>query len=222
MAGLIVMLTKDDKTVANACNLFNQIKTCPLHGVGFKDIGLRYTEMQKLATAIKKSGKKFYFEIVSTEDAEKSVQKGLKLGADAIMGGKFNDETLRILQKTKIEYYPYAGKFSERPCQLLGDIQQIIAEAKEITKKDVSGITLLAYRYPETQKLLENFINQINSNLIIAGNIDDTQKIKTMQQLPVQAFTIGTALINNEFPAKNNIRAQVEFVIKEMRKWGKR
>jgi indole-3-glycerol phosphate synthase len=104
----------------------------------------------------------------------------------------------------------------------LGDIQQIIAEAKEIAKKDVSGITLLAYRYPETQKLLENFINQINSNLIIAGNIDDTQKIKTMQQLPVQAFTIGTALINNEFPAKNNIRAQVEFVIKEMRKWGKR
>jgi hypothetical protein len=43
-----------------------------------------------------------------------------------------------------------------------------------------------------------------------------------MQKLPVEAFTIGTAFVDEEFPAEKNMRAQIEFVLKEMKKWGKK
>jgi len=222
VAKLIVMLTKDDKTIANAADILGEIIDLSFHGIGFKDVGLSSKEMHNLASAIKKSGKQFYFEIVSDGDMQNSVQKGLNLGADAIMGGVFSNEILQKLELEGVEYYPYAGDFTERPCQLLGKIPEIITDTKNIVSKGAKGITLLAYRHKNPEALLRSFTQEVNTNLIVAGSINSSPKICKMQQLPVNAFTIGTALVDEEFPTEKNMRAQIEFVLKEMKKWGKK
>jgi hypothetical protein len=222
MTELIVMLTKEDKTIANALDVFGKICDLPFHGIGFKDVGLDQLEMQKLASDIKESGKKFYFEIVSDGNATASVEKAIDLGAEAIMGGAFDSEILKRVELEKVEYYPYAGDFTERPCQLLGDVSEIIEDAQNIVNSGAKGITLLAYRHQQPKKLLQKFTQNVNTNLIVAGSIDDTHKIRNMQKLPVEAFTIGTAFVDEEFPAEKNMRAQIEFVLKEMKKWGKK
>ncbi|MDY6915126.1 MAG: hypothetical protein SVM86_02250, partial [Candidatus Cloacimonadota bacterium] len=170
MADLIVMLTKDDETVPNAKTLFEKIRHLPFHGIGFKDVGIGWPEMKDLAAAIKQTDKKFYFEIVSEGVMKNSVQKALNLKADVIMGGNY-DETISKAKK-KAEYYPYVGKFSERPCQLYGKIEEIVKETKMIANKNIEGITLLAYRHSCPEKLLGSICQQIDTKLIVAGSVD--------------------------------------------------
>ena len=90
-----------------------------------------------------------FLEVV--EYTEKEGLEGAKLavecGCDILMGTVFFDSINEFCKSNNLKYMPFVGKVTQRPSILEGDINEIIAEAKEYQKKGVYGFDLLGYRY---------------------------------------------------------------------------
>src|SRR5262245_50090769 len=89
MPEFIFMLTRDDCTIGDALAVYEDVRETALHYVGFKDIGLRFDQLVDLTSAIRDDGRKVVLEIVSEhkEDELRSVETGVRLGVDYLLGG---------------------------------------------------------------------------------------------------------------------------------------
>ena len=67
---LIVMLTHNDQTVADAQELFNRLKAAPVDHWGFKDVDLPEGQMKELVQDMNHAGKTTYLEVVSLSEEE--------------------------------------------------------------------------------------------------------------------------------------------------------
>ena len=125
------MLTHHDVTVPNAIEVFKEIQDTEVTCVGIKDIGLTLHETNILFDLMRKKGKKIFFEVVSEnkEDAIQSAKNAMTLDVDYLVGGKYVEETLRLL-KGRVRYMPYVGRVLGHPCQLSGEIDEIVADAR--------------------------------------------------------------------------------------------
>ena len=57
---------------------------------------------------------------------------------------------LRILAGSDVKYCPFPGRIEGHPSILLGTVEEIAQDAKQLTALDgVFGLDLLAYRHPE-------------------------------------------------------------------------
>ena len=70
MTKFLFMLTHHDVTVANAIEVFQEIKNTGLECIGFKDIGLEEDELLKLIDLMKKEKMKIFLEVVSYSKEE--------------------------------------------------------------------------------------------------------------------------------------------------------
>ena len=78
----------------------------------------------------------------------------------------------------------------------------------------IHGINLLLYRYTgNVNLLLDRATDTLKIPLIVAGSIDDFEKIGQMKRKNVWAFTIGGAILEKKFAPGKNIKEQVTAVL---------
>ncbi len=216
----ILMLTKNDLTIKNASDVFDEIKNTGVQHIGFKDIGLPMDELEVLVQKMKKQGMKTYLEVVSESEAAnlRSVKNALQLGVDNLIGGTYVEQTLKLLKEVKTgpKYYPYIGKIIGHPCLLRGTIDEIAADGKKKEALGIDGINLLAYRYDgDIEKLVISVLRSVKVPLIVAGSIDSFERVHRMIQLKVDGFTIGGAVLDKKFVANGSLSDQVKAVLKK-------
>ena len=214
---LIVMLTHNDKTVKNSFKIFEECRNSKAKLWGFKEKPLPVDEMKKLYKYMKKCGKMTFLEVV--EYTEKEGLEGAKLavecGCDILMGTVFFDSINEFCKSNNLKYMPFVGKVTQRPSILEGDINEIIAEAKEYQKKGVYGFDLLGYRYVgDAVELNKKFVEEIEIPVCLAGSINSYVRLDEVKNVKPWAFTIGSAFFENKFDGtfKEQINKVYEYI----------
>jgi tryptophan synthase alpha subunit len=203
MSHFIFMLTKDDRTVADAVQVYAGLSRSPLRYVGFKDIGLPLDELKALARLIKNDGKQVMLEVVSTSrEAEiRSVEAAIEIGVDYLLGGRHADDATRLLKGSGIRYFPFAGHTVGHPTKLTGSIDEIVEDAMRLAAlPGVDGLDLLAYRFAgDVEALTKRVVQAVTVPVIAAGSIDSAERVQAMRQAGAWAFTVGSAVFDGSF-----------------------
>ena len=192
---LIVMLTYNDKTAANAPEIFESCRSCKADYFGFKEEDLPLPEMKKLFAEIKKCGKKTALEVVAYDEEHclAGAQMAVDCGCDFLMGTMFYDSVLELCKKHGMRYMPYVGKVYDRPSVLGGTIDGMIAEANSLIEKGADGFDLLAYRYTgDAHELIRRFVSEVKAPVCLAGSVDSYEKLDEILEVSPWSFTIGS------------------------------
>jgi hypothetical protein len=217
MAEFIFMLTWHDATVPDALAVYDEIRTLPLRYVGFKDIGQPVDVLRRLTEEMHADGREVMLEVVSEtiEDELRSVAAAREIGVDWVLGGTHPDEVLPLLGGSGIRYCPFPGIVTGHPSVLTGTIEGIAESARSLTARPgVHGLDLLAYRYAgDVERLVTAVLAASAGPVIAAGSVDSVARIQGLDRLGVWAFTVGSAIFENQFPAPANVREQVACVL---------
>ena len=218
MIEFIFMLTHSDRTVPNARAVYDEIRDCNLHYVGFKDIGLPIAELRALSEAIRADGREVMLEVVSEakEDELRSIRSALEIGVDWLLGGTHPEEALQILGGADgIRYCPFPGRVIGHPSLLRGTIDEIASDADRLTSlPGVHGLDLLAYRHAgPVEPIIEAVVRASRGPVVVAGSIVSEEQIRAVTRLGAWGFTIGGAAFDGVLPASPDIRSQVEWAL---------
>jgi hypothetical protein len=209
---LIVMLTHHDQTVSNALELFEHTKEFPITHWGFKDVGLPPDEMRTVVTAMKDAGKITFLEVVSLSEAEGLRGAGLavELGFDILMGTVYYPSIGDYLRDKPIHYYPFPGHVHSHPSILDGEIDEIVAHARELEGYGVHGLDLLTYRYNgEATHLLKQVVAATQVPVVSAGSIASFERINEVWDTGAWGFTIGSAFFDRKFVPNGSFEENV-------------
>ncbi len=214
------MLTKDDQTVKNAHEVYQQVRHLGLSCVGFKDIGLPFEQLKALAQAIRDDGREVYLEVVSLDRAAeiRSAQAAVDIGVDCLLGGTHPDDVLPVIHGTGIKYWPFPGKIIGHPSLLRGSRDEIVASASALGERaGVYGLDLLAYRFDgDVPELVKYVIEATQVPVIAAGSVNSLERIGTLAQLGVWGFTVGSAVFEGVFGS--GLDAQLKTILAASRK----
>ena len=111
MPEFIFMLTHDDKTVANALEVYDDLRDLPLSYVGFKDVGVPHDTLRELTRRMHADGREVMLEVVSesAEDELRSVAAAADIGVDWVLGGTHPDEAIAALEGADVALLPVPG-----------------------------------------------------------------------------------------------------------------
>ncbi len=199
---LIVMLTRNDMTVADAPEIFRKYKDTEASCWGIKEDGLPKEEMKALCSEIKGCGKHAMLEVVAYEEDAclESARFAVECGFEVLLGTLFFDSVKDLCNKAGIMYMPFVGHVHDRPSILDGDIDAMIAQANDYLDKGANGIDLLAYRYTgDYHELIRRFTSEVNGPVCIAGSINTYERLDEIKAATPWSFTIGSAFFNKEF-----------------------
>lgn len=217
---IIVMLTRNDKTVKNALEVFEQCKDLPVDFWGFKDVGLSTPKMKELHFAMKKAEKKTFLEVVTyTPDA---CMAGARLAVefcfDYLMGTIFYPEVWKFLKNKPIQYFPFVGEVSDSPSILKGSIESMLTQAAEFVEMGIPGVDLLAYRFVvgDPELLAKDFVAAADLKVVVAGSISSPERITVINSINPWAFTMGSALFNKNFVRDASFRDNLSRVVEIM------
>ncbi len=216
----IFMLTWQDRTVDDCLDILAQIAPLGLKHVGFKDIGVDPQTLAALNAGIKALGSTSYLEVVATspEAALHSARMGVQIGVDCLLGGTQATETLKILEKSRIKYYPFPGIPVGHPTLLGGDAALVEAQSAAFVAQGCAGVDLLAYRATEADPIdLVKAARRglgADKSLICAGAVDSPARIAALAQAGADAFTIGSAAFDGSFaPHAGGLIAQLKEIL---------
>src|SRR3954451_16515702 len=193
------MLTRDDKTLTDARDVYASIAGTGVRHVGCKDVGLPREELQALMSDIKSNGHTTHLEVVSeTEEATlASARAAAEIGPDHLIGGTLIEPVQEILEGTGIKLWPYVGGIVGHPCLLRGTVDEIVADTERAAALGVDGINLLAYRYDgDVEALVEAVVGAPDLPVICAGSVDSAERIRALERCGAWGFTIGTAALD--------------------------
>jgi hypothetical protein len=204
MAHFVLMLTKDDRTVPNALEVYEEeVHDTAVAHVGFKDIGLSFSEMNALVARIHADARRAMLEVVSTSPEEelRSVRAAIEMGVDYLLGGRYVSDVLPLLAGTSIRYFPFCGNTVGHPTRLVGTIDETVADARRLARlPGVHGLDLLAYRFAgDAQELTRRVVEAIGVPVLAAGSIDRPERVRAVCDAGVWGFTVGTALFEGKF-----------------------
>jgi DNA-binding NarL/FixJ family response regulator len=202
----IFMLTRSDRTIADAGDRLPAVLAAGIRHIGFKDIGLPFADLQKLAQTIKAAGATLYLEVVSLDAVSEaaSARAGIALGIDVLMGGTRPEVVLPLLAGTGIRYYPFPGDIIGHPSRLTGTVDSIVASAIGLAANEgVHGLDLLAYRFEGDVPALVHAVCAAVAPkpVIVAGSLDRAERIRAVLAQGAAGFTVGTAALDGRFPA---------------------
>ncbi len=204
----IFMLTRHDKTIADALEQLPTVLAAGVRHIGFKDIGLPWAALQRLADAIRAAGAVSYLEVVSQDAASElaSARAAGALGVDVLMGGTRPEAVLPLLRSTPIRYYPFAGQVVGHPSVLQGTVADVVASARRIAALEgVHGLDLLAYRFEgdsaDVPALIAAVCAAVGKPVVVAGSIDRAERIAAVVAGRAAGFTVGTAALDGTFEA---------------------
>lgn len=219
----IFMLTRGDRTVADALQHLGTARSLGIRDIGFKDIGLPLAQLKGLGQAIRQRGATSYLEVVSLDRASEiaSARAAVDIGVDVLLGGTHVDDVLPLLAGTGIRYYPFPGRITGHPSVLEGSIEDIVASARALAARPgVHGLDLLAYRSgQDVPALMAAVCAAVDKPLIMAGSIDTPQRIAMVKQAGAAGFTIGTAALDGKYPAEGpDLRSQLAAIVGDVRR----
>jgi Histidine biosynthesis protein len=216
MAHFILMLTKDDCTVPNALEVYEEIHDTALAHVGFKDIGLSLDEMKALVARIHADDRRAMLEVVSTsrEEELRSVRAAIEIGVDYLLGGRYVLDALPLLASTSIRYFPFCGKTVGHPTRLVGTIDETVADACRLAQlPGVHGLDLLAYRFAgDAPELTRRVVEAMDIPVLAAGSIDRPERVRAVCDAGVWGFTVGSALFEGKF-VTNLLQQQIRSLV---------
>ena len=202
-AVFVFMLTRHDRTIADASERLEEALDAGVRHIGFKDIGLPMSDLVKLADRIHAAGGRAYLEVVSLDEASEiaSANSAVTLGVDVLMGGTRPSAVLPMIAGSGIEYFPFPGQIVGHPSQLAGTISDIVESAKTLAAlKGVDGLDLLAYRFAgDVGELITRVRAAVTKPLIVAGSIDRPERIQAVVSAGAWGFTVGTAALDGCF-----------------------
>lgn len=199
---LVVMLTYNDFTVANAAEVFEECKHSKAQFWGFKEHPLPIDDMKRLYAYMKECGKTTFLEVVSYTEHEglEGARIAVECGCDVLMGTVFHDSINEYCIEHNLKYMPFVGNISGRPSVLEGTVEGMIAEAKNYLAKGVYGFDLLGYRFTgDAAALNEAFVKSVDAPVCLAGSIDSYQKLDEVKKASPWTFTIGSAFFDKKF-----------------------
>ena len=202
MPELIVMLTQNDYTIANACEIFEVCKQSDAEFWGMKEKGIDFDQMKQLFNTIKQCGKKGVLEVVAYTEQEglRGAQIAAECKCDILLGTRFYDSINLFCKENNIKYMPFVGDISGRPSVLTGNVEDMVAQATEYVEKGAYGVDLLSYRYDgDPIYLSEELVNKTNACVCIAGSINDYEKLEQVINIAPAYFTIGGAFYERRF-----------------------
>jgi hypothetical protein len=224
----IFMLTREDKTVEDCLELFDLIAPLGLRHVGFKDVGVSFEVLEKLAAKIRASGATSYLEVVSTskESCLRSAQLGRDLGIDRLLGGTNVEEMLAILKGSQTAYYPFPGRPHGHPTQLAGSPADVETHCQAFRNAGCPGVDLLAYRSIDADpiEMVKAARRGLQDGyLIVAGSVTSVDRIRAIKEAGADAFTIGTAVFDGSYsPSNGSILSQLSAIMSDCRAIGLR
>lgn len=201
---LIVMLTRNDRTVEDAYSVFQQCRESKVEYWGLKEKPLPLQQMKSLYAYMKDCGKKTVLEVVAYTEKEcmQGAETAAEFGCDILMGTVFSDPVNELCKSCGIRYMPFVGEVSQRPTVLRGSLESMVAEAQDYLAKGVYGIDLLGYRYTGNAKeLMEGFVSRVSAPVCVAGSINSYSRLDEIKRISPAAFTIGSAFFENRFGA---------------------
>ena len=216
MIEFIFMLTRDDKTLTDARDVYASIAGTGVRHVGCKDVGLPREELQALMSDIKGNGHTTHLEVVSeSEEATlASARAAAEIGPDYLIGGTLIEPVQEILEGTGIRFFPYVGRILGHPCLLRGSIDEIADDARRAEQLGVDGINLLAYRYDgDVDALVEAVVDATSLPVIAAGSVDSQARIQALDERGVWAFTIGTAALDGVLVPGRPLEDQLRYAL---------
>jgi hypothetical protein len=216
LAEFIFMLTRDDRTVPDARQIYQAVARTGIHHVGCKDLGLPREELAGLLEDIRANGHTSYLEVVSeTEEATlQSAQVAAEIGPDHLIGGTLIEPVQEIIRGTGVRFFPYIGRVIDHPCLLRGTIEEIVEDARRAEQLGVDGINLLAYRYDgDVERLVEAVVGAISVPVIAAGSVDSAARIQALVDRGVWGFTIGTAALDGKLVEGAPLPEQLRYVL---------
>jgi hypothetical protein len=214
----VFMLTHHDATVANARQVYDQVRGTGLRYVGFKDIGATPDELAGITTAAHADGLEVMLEVVSTsEDAEiRSISAAGSIGVDWVLGGTHPDKGREILAGTGARYCPFPGTVVDHPSVLKGEIGEIAEHARRLTATPgIDGLDLLAYRHTSADPvaLVRAVVAAASGPVIVAGSIASFGQICDIAAAGAWGFTIGGAIFEALLPGGPEIADQIKAVL---------
>jgi len=217
----IFMLTRNDRTVADASQQLQIALSLGVRHIGFKDIGLPLEQLKGLNAAIKAGRATSYLEVVSLDRESEivSAKAAAEIGVDVLLGGTRVDDVLPIVNGTGIQYFPFPGRITGHPSVLEGTIEEIVESARAISGRDgVHGLDLLAYRSGENvPELMKAVCAAVSKPVYIAGSIDTRERIAVVQGVGAAGFTIGTAALDGKYPANGkDVPSQLTAIIRDV------
>lgn len=214
----IFMLTSHDRTVDDALAVYRDLAGGRLRLAGFKDVGASPDTLRALTDAMHDDGRPAFLEVVSTSRDEelRSIETGLSIGVDYLLGGTHVDDALLLLRGEKVRYFPFPGTVVGHPSELCGTIDEIAGHAARMTSAEgVHGLDLLAYRNRgvDPASLVGAVVAATPSPVIVAGSIESEGRINAVAKAGAWGFTIGQAIFTGRLPGAPSIAAQVDWVL---------
>lgn len=211
---LVVMLTDNDYTIADARKAFEQCRHSLATHWGMKEKPLPAEEMRSLYALMKECGKTTVLEVVGYD--LKAAMEGAQLagycGCNILMGTKFFPAVADYCRSRGILYFPFAGEIEGRPSVLGGEIEEIVAECRECLSAGADGIDLLGYRYRGDAEMLNaTVVESLDAPVCIAGSIDSYERLRRIAAIRPAYFTIGSAFFQNRFGG--SIAQQIDKVV---------
>lgn len=197
---LIVMLTHHDATALDSKEIFLEAKDAPCNYWGFKDVGLPEAQMRDLVSCMKDAGKTTFIEILAYTEEEclKSVQLAVDCGFDYVLGTHYFKSILDLTNANHIKYLPFIGKRKEH--RLYGEIDEIIAEAKQVLSYGTYGVNLAGFRYVgNAPKLITSLVKAVDKPVSVVGSINNFERLDLIKQTNPWMFTIGSAFFDKIF-----------------------
>jgi NAD(P)H-dependent flavin oxidoreductase YrpB (nitropropane dioxygenase family) len=216
MPEFILMLTRNDETVADARALYARLRANKVRHVGFKDVGLPEHELRTLLADIRADGHTAHMEVVAeTREATlASARMAAALRPDYLLGGTLIEPVQEIVAGTGVRFFPYVGEVVGHPCMLRGSIERICDDARRAEAAGVDGLNLLAYRYDgAVPELVERVCAATSLPVLCAGSIVSVEQIRTLAGLGVWGFTVGTAVLDGAIVA-GELEDQVDAVLR--------
>lgn len=217
MAEFIFMLTRHDATVPDALAVYDEIRSLPIKYIGFKDIGQPTHVLRQLTESMHADGREVMLEVVSerVEDEVRSIAAAREIGVDWVLGGTNPTQALPLLEGSGLRYCPFPGVVVGHPSILTGTIEEIAESARSLTARaGVHGLDLLAYRHAgDVEQLVSAVVEASAGPVIAAGSVDSLERIEMLNRRGAWAFTVGSAIFENQFPTSPTVRDQVAWVL---------
>lgn len=218
----IFMLTRNDKTVTDAITHLETALSLGVRHIGFKDVGLPIEDLRALNKVIQAKGATSYLEVVSLDRTSEiaSARAAVDIGVDILLGGTRVNDVVPVLSGSGVRYYPFPGRINGHPSVLEGTIEEIAASAADLASRDgVHGLDLLAYRSPDQNvpQLIEAVCQAAGKPVIVAGSIATKKRIAAVYGAGAAGFTIGTAALDEEYPASGTgLEAQLTAILRDV------
>ena len=217
----IFMLTRQDQTVVDCLEVFEDIRPFGLRHVGFKDVGVEKPVLRGLNQAIKAAGRhKLYGGRIDLARGGIAVcaHRQSRSASTACLAAPTWPAILAITKDSGIAYYPFPGKPIGHPTKLGGSPAMVEDQCKRFLTMGCAGVDLLAYRATEAKPLdLVKAARRglgTEGGLICAGSVDSPARIAELKAAGCNAFTIGSAAFDGSFsPRKGRLIGQLQDIL---------